>query len=165
MWPPKEPISSVFQSTLPTMACIALHWKYNFNYWKYYWLDFSFPLFEYHQIPSSWTISKRNTICQRGLSKDKIPGVPWVKIDHCYPHDAEGIFGFLLFQERQDVPYVKRNACIISMTPTHPFCCNPAAEELPLPAWICRLWVCSFTLKEHLVAETETGSKNLTVKP
>lgn len=170
MWPPgEEPPSPVFQSTLCPMACMALHWRHSSKYWKHYWSGFFFPPSEYLQISSSWIVSKqyqkRNTICQRGLSKDKIPGVPRVQIDHCYSHDAESIFGFLLFQECQDMPYLKRNACIIYMTHTHPFCYIPTAKVLHLPAWICKFCVCSFTLKEHFVADTDTGSKNFTVKP
>lgn len=131
MCPPgEEPPSPVFQSTLCPMACMALHWRHSSKYWKHYWLGFFFPPSEYLQTSSSWIVSKQyqkgNTICQRGLSKDKIPGVPWVQIDHRYPHDAESIFGLLLFQECQDMPYLKRNACIIYMTHTslllHPNC-------------------------------------------
>lgn len=63
-----------------------------------------------------------HTICQRGLSKDKIPGISWVKIDHRYPHNAESISGFPLFQEFQNLPCVDLQVMCAIVDPEGTLC-------------------------------------------
>lgn len=53
--------------------------------------------------------------------------------------------------------------CALNISP-HPVL-NYSLKSFNSPACICRFCVLSLTLKEHLVAETGTGSRSFTVKP